>query len=200
MPRRTASTSPTPSIPAWSKCEGGPRLDPDGVWMARPATNIGQQAEYPGLGTWPSFHWWKRRGKGSGSRLAIRLPGCLVSQFAAHAHYEWYVPVDRDHHRYVQLLVIRARGWKALEYRLRYWLYRRWLFHGQFTGQDGWMVELMPETGPERLFRPDISITAWRKLCEHARGEVPPGASLAEQLEEVAASYELAVSAPAEPR
>jgi hypothetical protein len=29
----------------------------------------------------------------------------------------------------------------------------------------------MPMTAPERLYRPDASITAWRRLCEHARGE-----------------------------
>jgi hypothetical protein len=31
----------------------------------------------------------------------------------------------------------------------------------------------MPETVPERLYRPDVSITAWRRLCEQARGLVP---------------------------
>ena len=29
----------------------------------------------------------------------------------------------------------------------------------------------MPESGPERLYRPDASITGWRKLGEQARGE-----------------------------
>lgn len=184
-------------IPAWSKRLGGPQLDAEGVWLSRPPNSIGMEADYPGLGVWPPSHWWKSRKRGSGNRIAIRLPGCLVSQYTTHAHYEWYVPVDRDHHRYLQFLVTRGRGWAALEYRLRYWLYRRWLFHGQFNDQDAWMVGLMPETGPERLFRPDSSITAWRRLCEHARGETPAEASLAEQLEAVAASYESPV--PSEP-
>ena len=43
----------------------------------------------------------------------------------------------------------------------------RWLFHGQFTGQDGWMVDVM-DCPPERLYRPDVSITRWRTLCDHA--------------------------------
>ncbi len=165
-------------IPAWSKCLGGPQLDAEGVWLSRPPNSIGQEADYPGLGMWPPSHWWKRRRRGSGNRIAIRLPGCLVSQYATHAHYEWYVPVDGGRHRYLQFLVTRARGWAAAEYRLRYWLYRRWLFHGQFNGQDGLMVELMPETGPERLFRPDVSITAWRRLFDHARGAASPAAAL----------------------
>jgi phenylpropionate dioxygenase-like ring-hydroxylating dioxygenase large terminal subunit len=186
-------------IPAWSKREGGSQIDADGVWLSRPPNNIGMQAEYPGLGVWPPSHWWKSRKRGSKNTILIRLPGCLVSQYDGHAHYEWYVPVDRDHHRYIQFLVTRGTGKAALEYRLRYWLYRRWLFHGQFNGQDGAMVELMPETGPERLYRPDASITAWRRLCEHARGETPAEAPLAEQLEEAAVRHGL-TAAPAEPR
>jgi hypothetical protein len=54
---------------------------------------------------------------------------------------------------------------------LRYWLLERWRFHVQFNNQDAWMVELMPESGPERLYRPDASITGWRRLCDNARGE-----------------------------
>jgi hypothetical protein len=80
----------------------------------------------------------------------------------------------------------------ALFYRLRYFLYRRWLFHVQFNNQDAWMVELMPETSPERLFRPDVSITAWRRLCEHARGEEDGKISLEQQLREMHAETQVA--------
>jgi hypothetical protein len=162
--------------------------DGQGIRRDKNPDRGGLEGDYPGLGRWPKSHPWQKAGGGGG--LWLRLPGFLCSQYATHAHYEWYVPVDRDHHRYPQFLVTRARGWPALEHRLRYWLYRRWLFHGQFNDQDGWMVRLMPETGPERLFRPDASITAWRRLCEHARGEPAADASLAEQLEQVAAGYE----------
>jgi phenylpropionate dioxygenase-like ring-hydroxylating dioxygenase large terminal subunit len=174
-------------LPAWSRKRGGPVME--GEWLARPPDERGKQGDYPGLGVWPPTHWWKhwRRGRG---HLSIRLPGCLRSQYATHAHYEWYVPVDRDHYRYMQFLVTEARGWQAIEYRLRYWIYRRWLFHGQFNSQDGWMVRLMPETPPERLYRPDISITAWRRVCEHARGEEPPEASIEEQLQEAAITHQ----------
>jgi phenylpropionate dioxygenase-like ring-hydroxylating dioxygenase large terminal subunit len=163
-------------LPGWSTC----RIVSDGTWITRQNDTVGYETEYPGLGRWPRLQRWNRvRGRG---HLSIRLPGCLRSQYETHAHYEWYVPVDRERHRYLQFLVTRATGKDALEYRLRYWLYRRWLFHGQFNSQDASMVELMPEMGPERLFRPDVSITAWRRLCEHARGAEAPAASLAEQL------------------
>ena len=58
----------------------------------------------------------------------------------------------------------------------------------QFNNQDAWMVELMPESGPERLYRPDASITGWRKLCESARGE---DQDVAEEVEEAEAEADL---------
>jgi hypothetical protein len=158
-------------IPAWSRRKSGPVLDENLVWLSRIPDEVGMQGDYSGLGKWPKHRWWKR--KGAGGKLSIRLPGLLRSQYKIHAHYEWYVPVDRNSHRYLQFLVTRGANWSALAFRFRYWLYRRWLFHVGFNSQDGWMVELMPETAPERLFRPDSSITAWRRLCEGARGEEP---------------------------
>jgi nitrite reductase/ring-hydroxylating ferredoxin subunit len=155
-------------FPAWGVPTMTSIADGQGIRRDKMPDRGGFEGDYPGLGRWPKSHPWQKAGGGGG--LWLRLPGFLCSQYATHAHYEWYVPVDRDHHRYLQFLVTRARGWSALEYRLRYWLYRRWLFHGQFNDQDGWMVRLMPETGPERLFRPDASITAWRRLFDNARG------------------------------
>jgi hypothetical protein len=52
-------------------------------------------------------------------------------------------------------------------FRIRYWAYLRWLFHGEFNDQDARVVEMM-STPPEQLFRPDISIVEWRKLYEKA--------------------------------
>src|SRR5260370_3788693 len=86
-------------------------------------------------------------------------------------HYEWYVPVDRGHHRYLQFVVKPATGLAALAFRLEYYLYIRALFHGHFNGQDAKMVEYLPEGFPERLFRPDASITSWRRLFDNIRGE-----------------------------
>jgi hypothetical protein len=85
--------------------------------------------------------------------------------------YEIYVPVDEDHHLAVMLAAKWTSGLDALVFRTRYWLYIRWLYYWQFQrGQDQWMVQ-MTNVPPERLYRPDISITAWRKWCqEKARG------------------------------
>ena len=69
-----------------------------------------------------------------------------------------------------------ARGLDALKAHAYFWTNYRWVQLVQFNNQDAWMVRLMPETTPERLYRPDVSITAWRKLCEQARGlpDAPP--------------------------
>jgi phenylpropionate dioxygenase-like ring-hydroxylating dioxygenase large terminal subunit len=175
------------ALPVWSMKKGGPVMD--GPWLARPPDYEGYQGEFPGLGAFPrKIPWWKRvpqrrsgspggtteRQPGSVPRgTSVRLPGFLCSNPGSRTglHFEWYVPTDAHHHRYLQFLVVHGGLRQAVAHHLRYWLRERWVFHVQFNGQDAWMVELMPESGPERLYRPDASITGWRRLCEHARGE-----------------------------
>ena len=56
-------------------------------------------------------------------------------------------------------------GWRVPWFWAKYLGAIRWLFHGQFSGQDARMVEAT-DAPPERLYRPDVSLTEWRKLCE----------------------------------
>jgi hypothetical protein len=97
------------------------------------------------------------------------LPGILRVHYGEWAHYEWYVPTVEHKHRYVQVAAKLTSGLDAATFRLRYATYIRWIFHGRFNDQDATMVETM-DIPPERLYRPDVSIIAWRKLCESARG------------------------------
>ncbi len=64
-------------------------------------------------------------------------------------------------------------GPKALLFKLKYLAAIRWLFHGQFTSQDAWMVDVM-DAPPEQLYRPDLSITAWRRHVESVAPTVQP--------------------------
>lgn len=182
-------------LPAW----GIPKIVKEGPWITRAKVpgKAAFESYYPGIGKWPKPHFWKKIIRRRGGTLSVRLPGLLRSQYISDAHYEWYVPMDEHQHRYLQFLVTRARGLGNLFYRLRYFLYRRWLFHIQFNNQDAWMVELMPETSPERLFRPDVSITAWRRLCEYARGEEKAEISLDQQLREIHADARIAAEGDA---
>jgi len=144
------------------------------------------ECDYPGLGSYPRGadwrrrSWWRKPRRRPATKTQLRLPCFLrVNPFPAPeiVHFEWYVPVDERHHRYFQFSVKWTTGLKAWRFRLAYWLWWRWLAHVNFNGQDARMVQLMDpfyaeEDGwnRERLFRPDVGLTTWRKYChENAR-------------------------------
>ena len=151
--------------PAWVHSEI--KHEPGG-WITRSGTGHAFQSDYPGLGTWPKMKPWKTTKVLS--RASIRLPCTLRIHFGEWVHFEWYVPTTPGNHRYIQVAMKRTTGLDALLFRIRYWTYLRWFFHGEFNDQDARVVEMM-DTPPEELFRPDTSIIGWRKLCEQARGK-----------------------------
>lgn len=153
-------------FPAWARVRI--EEEEDG-WITRGVTEVGFETDYPGLGRWPKRGFW--RSKKGMARVSIRSPGVLRVRFRDWTHYEWYVPIDSNHHLYCQFMHKRSGPVGRAMAALRYWVYIRWLFHWKFNNQDNEMVELLPgRSHPERLFRPDVSITAWRKLCEKDRG------------------------------
>jgi phenylpropionate dioxygenase-like ring-hydroxylating dioxygenase large terminal subunit len=161
-------------MPGWIRTRGGG--DEQGDWVRRVNNEVGLAGDYAGLGRWPRQHFWHF--KRSPARVAIRLPGALQVRMAAYTYYAWYEAIDAESYRYFQFMVKRGNALRRRGFQLAYWLHRRWL-NVQFTNQDGWMIRLMPMTAPERLYRPDASIIAWRRLCEHARGEGPAEADAA---------------------
>ena len=82
------------------------------------------------------------------------------------------VPVDAENHIYVQMVCQPGSRWRRWAFVAFYYLWVRWIFHGMFNDQDALMVDVM-DAPPERLYRPDISITEWRKLCEREARGVP---------------------------
>jgi phenylpropionate dioxygenase-like ring-hydroxylating dioxygenase large terminal subunit len=155
------------AMPAWTRMHVEPT---EGGWITRKADEVHYETDYPGLGRWPRLPPWKQRGKG-GARTSIRLPAMLRVEYPTWTHFEWWVASGADSHTYVQLAVKRARGLSGLAFRLYYRLWVRWIFHGLFNDEDALMVDVM-DAPPERLYRPDVSLTEWRKLCEReARGE-----------------------------
>jgi hypothetical protein len=93
------------------------------------------------------------------------LPGALRVNQGQWIHFEWYVPTEPGRHRYLQFVLKHATGFKALAFRIQYYAWLRWVFHGLFNDQDARVVESM-KTPPEQLYRPDNSLIGWRKLCE----------------------------------
>ncbi|MET0449520.1 MAG: Rieske 2Fe-2S domain-containing protein [Aeromicrobium sp.] len=159
-------------------------------WLIRVQDEVHWEAEFPGVGTFSNKRWWKRMplpdapGKAKSANpvirdlelpgfVSIRLPGLLRVAYPHFIHFEWYVPVDADHVRYVQLMVRFESGAKALAFKAKYLGAIRWLFHGQFTAQDAWMVDVM-SAPPEKLYRPDLSLTAWRRHIEDTELELQP--------------------------
>lgn len=167
-------------MPAWSET----RIvrTEDGRWISRKWEAVYWETDFPGLGHWPPPRtWWQpvlsrpNKVPRVDPRIAalhlpgmvsVRLPYILRVAYSHYIHYEWAVPEDAAHHRYVQLLVsFKPERLSQLWFRVQYLAYIRWVFHGQFTGQDAWMVDVM-DIPPERLYRPDASVIEWRRLVE----------------------------------
>ena len=67
------------------------------------------------------------------------------------------MPVDKNETKYVGMMLQFKTGISKYLYYIWYMLGVRWMFHGDFSSQDHWMVD---ETNapPERLYRPDVSL------------------------------------------
>ncbi|MCW2641142.1 MAG: Rieske (2Fe-2S) iron-sulfur protein, partial [Dactylosporangium sp.] len=157
-------------------------------WIYRVQDEQYWDADFPGVGRWTGKRWWKLRppqaktsnigNTGAPKKVdptieaqnfpgfaSVSMPGVLRIAYPNFIHYEFYVPVDADNHRYVGVMVNFLEGLATLKFYAKYLGVIRWLFHGQFSGQDAWMVDVT-DAPPEKLYRPDISLTAWRNLAE----------------------------------
>jgi len=187
---RTAVWTWLRQVPAWSK---GVRMvaSDDDHWLLRLRTEAVMRDTYPRIGLWPGpKRFWQKARRGA-TGLAARLPCIFRVQQRGWVDWEIFVPVDAGHHLALFLAVRWTHGLDALLWRLRYRAFLRWVYYGlQNRLQDQWMIELM-DIPPERLYRPDVSITAWRKWChERARPALRP--SIAERLAGSPASAEVA--------
>jgi phenylpropionate dioxygenase-like ring-hydroxylating dioxygenase large terminal subunit len=173
-------------MPTWNETH----IEERGRWLFRVQDAVHWDADFPGVGSWTNKRWWKIKppegkkftlGNTGAAKVAdpviarqgypgfvsVSLPGVLRVAYPQFIHYEFYVPIDSDTHRYVGVMVQFKTGMRGIWYKLRYALGIRWLFHGNFSNQDAWMVESM-DAPPERLYRPDVSLIAWRRHCERA--------------------------------
>jgi nitrite reductase/ring-hydroxylating ferredoxin subunit len=142
----------------------------DGKWLHRQSQPVFGPHTYPGLGVWPRDGFWRRAG-GQVIVGMARLPGVFYIGHKNWHDYQFLTPVDAEHHLMCQIAVRKTKGLGVFWWKLRVWSYIR-LFHRIMLNrwEDGFIVEAM-DCPPERLFRPDIAIVAWRRWCElHARG------------------------------
>lgn len=175
-------------MPTWNIT----RIVPRGRWIFRVQDEVHWEADFPGVGRWTNKRWWKMQppketfnigNTGAADSVnptieaqefpgfaSLSMPGVLRIVYPKFIHYEFYVPVDADRHHYVGVMVNFTEGWKTLGFYAKYLGAIRWLFHGQFSGQDAWMVDVT-DAPPEKLYRPDVSLTAWRNLSEEEYGK-----------------------------
>lgn len=187
------------TMPTWNLTH----IEREGRWIFRQQDEVHWEAEFPGLGTWTNKRWWKLNppeeqgfdlgNTGAGAEpdpyiasrefpgfVSVSQPGVLRVAYPQFIHYEFYVPRTAEDHLYVGFMVQFKTGLAGWWYRTRYALGIRWLFHGDFSSQDAWMVE-ETDAPPERLYRPDLSLTAWRRLAEEPNPFDPPEAAAEEE-------------------
>jgi len=191
------------TMPTWNKVH----IERHGRWIYRIEDERHWDARFPGLGTWTNARWWKikpriQEGKFLGNTggnqqpdayiagqrfpafASLALPGMLRIAYPRFIHYEFYVPIDAERTRYVGVMVKFGSLRERLSFFARYLGGIRWLFHGDFSNQDHWMVA-ETDAPPERLYRPDVSLLEWRRLVEegnpfHPAGDEAPAGSVPE--------------------
>ena len=188
------------TMPTWNVVH----IERHGRWIYRIEDERHWDAEFPGLGTWTNYRWWKKKprqqqgkmlGNTGGAKkndpyivsqdlpgfASLSMPGVLRIAYPQFIHYEFYVPIEDGKTKYVGVMVQFKKGLAKAGFFAKYLGGIRWLFHGQFSGQDGWMVEAT-DAPPERLYRPDISLLEWRRMIEEGNpfddGYVSPGNSV----------------------
>jgi len=172
------------TMPTWNKIH----IERHGRWIYRVEDERHWDATFPGLGHWTNQRWWKTKpkvtaGKSLGNTGAnqrpdpyiasrefpgfasLSLPGVLRIAYPRFIHYEFYVPIDGERTKYVGVMVTFGSARSRAAFFARYLGGIRWLFHGNFSSQDHWMVAAT-DAPPERLYRPDVSLLEWRRLVE----------------------------------
>ena len=152
-------------VPGYVKSVRMEPLAENPKWLNRVRGQAVLQDEYPGLGKWPSDPkpWQSTRRGPSG--LAVRLPGICRIPHGRFTDFQWFVPVDSERFLNVTLAVAHGSNIDRAALRLRYLAYIRSVYQHRLLDEDAWMIRLM-EIPPERLYRPDASITGWRKFVE----------------------------------
>ena len=175
-------------MPTWNRIH----IERHGRWLYRVEDERHWEADFGDLGIWSNDRWWKIKpkqrqgsmlGNTGGARrndpyilsqefpgfASLTVPGMLRIAYPQFIHYEFYVPIEAGRTKYVGVMVQFKTGLAGALFYVKYLAGIRWLFHGQFSRQDHWMVA-ETDAPPERLYRPDISLIEWRRLVEEAAG------------------------------
>lgn len=138
----------------------------DGKWLRRTSKPLFGPQSYPNVGTWPWSGFWRRAGGRHTIVGMARLPGIFYVGYRTWHDYQYFTPAGPAHHLMWQIAVRRTSGLDALWWKLRVKTYIHLLHRIMLNRwEDGFIIEAM-DCPPERLFRPDVFIVAWRRHCE----------------------------------
>ena len=140
----------------------------DGPWLNVVYEDVHFEGDFPRIGRWPRDLRFRRKTKGIA--ISIRLPGIVrIGYPDSYTHFRWGIPIDEKSTLNLQLLVLRARGLKALGFRLYYYLFEKWRYHVSFQKDDKIMSEAIERFSPEYLTQADSIIVKWRRMALEAR-------------------------------
>ena len=148
------------TMPTWNKVH----IERHGRWIYRVEDERHWDADFPGLGHWTNERWWKikpkvQQGASLGntgqstrsptptspprtSRPSPRwpCPACCASPTRVHPLRVLRADRRRAHQVRRRDGQVRVGARRGLSFFARYLGGIRWLFHGNFSGQDHWMV------------------------------------------------------------
>ena len=181
---RTALWRLFKAMPVWNTT----KIVKRGRWIYRVQQEQFWDADFPGLGKWTGQAWYKSKPPKTTTNIGntgshrevnpvIAEPGLprLRLGVACRASCASRTPPSSTTSstcRWTPTTTSTSASWptsrrgcKTIPFYVKYLGAVRWLFHGQFSGQDKWMVEVT-DAPPEKLYRPDDSLLQWRKLAE----------------------------------
>lgn len=148
------------------------------TYRTEPPTMV---ADYPGLGRWPRQAWWQRPSFVVPQVMGFLPCGVVVDNFPASKvnSFNWHVPVDADHWRNFQFQVTWVTGLRKWWFKFKHLVWWGPFIQWLFLNQDRWAAKNTTEFynehdgwEKERMFRPDVMITGWRKFVEENDGVI----------------------------
>jgi hypothetical protein len=86
-------------------------------------------------------------------------------------HVRWALPIDKDTTRNYMWAIKHGNPLTRAVFTTNFWLWLRWIFYYDFSGQDKWMTESIQydKLETEKLAQTDQTVQAWRRLSRNAR-------------------------------
>jgi phenylpropionate dioxygenase-like ring-hydroxylating dioxygenase large terminal subunit len=171
---RNAPISCHYKMPAWAKLDVK-RTD-DGKGFRLEYINGPLEADYPGLGKYPTPPWWRRllgRKDYPYFYAEVRLPGFTSVKIPPGDtlfFIQCWAPIDETHTRNFYITMTNDTGWRAFVFRAFYHLIASWANDRLLLGEDKWVLEAL-HTGQEKFSELDAGVMQWRLFASrHARG------------------------------